>query len=158
MAQLHKAVDAGDVEVVQTILDNDASQVFERNAHGNTALHLATWQDAPHLVRLLLQFGSDINSQGERGWRPIHFAAYYSCPGSAEILLVNSAKVDVRDHYHLRPLYYAARKRSVESSTILGLLLHYGATLDCQTAICLGMTDIVRMMLGATPEIRDTLP
>ncbi|CAN7996366.1 unnamed protein product, partial [Ixodes hexagonus] len=57
---LHDAVNLGVSELLQLLLQRGLS-ANTRDAHGNTALHVAVQKKSPSMLRELVQFGGDVN-------------------------------------------------------------------------------------------------
>lgn len=58
-AEIHRAVKAGEMETIRTILDTDSSAISSRDAKGLTPLHLAVAGGHTDIVALLLEQGAD---------------------------------------------------------------------------------------------------
>ena len=76
MEALFAAVDANDVEAVAALVMN---KHILNNRHperdGNTALHVATENDQPTIIRILLEAGADSEISNEFGLTPLALAA-----------------------------------------------------------------------------------
>ena len=100
----------GDVEMVQEILaagvDKDA-----RNGFGDTALHVAIFQENLAVLRLLLDYGFDPNAIATRnGHTPLHNAVATDNVEAARLLLQYRANRNIRDLNRLTPLEKARRE------------------------------------------------
>lgn len=71
---LHQAVEAGDMEKVQTLIRRGAD-VDARGHWGRTPLHVAARYGRIDIVRLLIAHGADINATDRRGATPLSEAA-----------------------------------------------------------------------------------
>ncbi len=94
---LHKAAHDGNVEQVKAILathpDPDA-----RDSFGGTALHAAMFQKDMEIVRLLLDYGMDVNAIGPKnGYTPLHDAVWGNNPEAAKLLLARGADRTIRN-------------------------------------------------------------
>lgn len=87
------------------------------------------------LVKLLLQWGSQVNQQGCHGRRPIHEASRLGRVELVSLLLEAGAQPDPRSHYGLTPLALAAQAGHL---VVAEMLLKKGETTYC-TRTCLGL-------------------
>lgn len=110
-AQVHYAKDAlnkaaydGDEELVKKIIatkpDPDA-----RDSSGGTALHAAMFQKNIKIVKLLLDYGLDVNAIGPKnGYTPLHDAVWGNNPEAAKLLMERGAKTDIKNKEGQTPL------------------------------------------------------
>jgi ankyrin repeat protein len=110
-AQVHYAKDAlnkaayeGDEELVKKIIatkpDPDA-----RDSSGGTALHAAMFQKNIKIVKLLLDYGLDVNAIGPKnGYTPLHDAVWGNNPEAAKLLMERRAKTDIKNKEGQTPL------------------------------------------------------
>jgi uncharacterized protein len=57
----------GNVEIVWSLLDQ-GTDVNQRNASHQTALHVASWKGKLEVARLLVEYGADVNCRDKFGW------------------------------------------------------------------------------------------
>lgn len=91
------AAEAGALELVELILRGQYASAGERNARGETAMHLAIVKHHEDLVRLLSEFAVVVDGNGgqqplmslttARGESVVHYAARYGSPGVLQFLL-----------------------------------------------------------------------
>jgi ankyrin repeat protein len=116
------------------------------------------------LLKLLLEYGMDVNAQDKHGNTPLHWAQLRDNEPMVRLLLKYGADVNAQNNYGNRPLYLAinAGKKSTVS-----LLLKYGADVNVQNeygeiplhmAAREGDESIVRLLLakGARVDVQDT--
>uniref|UniRef100_F1KQT9 Protein phosphatase 1 regulatory subunit 12A n=1 Tax=Ascaris suum TaxID=6253 RepID=F1KQT9_ASCSU len=116
---------SGDLEEVQTLLDNGAD-INTCTVDGLTALHQAVIDGKPEMVQFLCDHGADLNAQDNEGWTPLHAAACcgnldlveYLCMEGADISVTNSDKelaVDLAEEDDCRiALEEEHRRRNVD--------------------------------------------
>ncbi len=101
--ELHKAAHRGDIESVKRLLKNNPNP-DERDSFGGTALHAAMFQKNMEVIKLLIEYGSDVNVQGlKNGYTPLHDAVWANNLEAVKILLKHGAKVDVKGKDGLTP-------------------------------------------------------
>jgi len=104
---LHAAVYFGHVESVRFLLENKAD-VNLRDRRRDTPLHYSSYgsdgSKDPNkfrmlvdVIRLLLQYGADIDAQRQNGWTPLHVAVNWGITEVVRVLLEHGAKVDVKN-------------------------------------------------------------
>ena len=127
---LHTAAAGGDIIAVGALLDQgmDVSGV---DAHGLTAIHNAVWNGHLETVRVLIEWGADLNakrvvSDMGNSWTPLHFAAENDQPDCARLLLEAGAETDPEDQYGQTPLMIAVDETA--SPEVARLLLAHGAS------------------------------
>lgn len=155
------AVETGDLEDVRRLLAADPSVVHARSLLGDQPLHLAAFQDQQEVVEMLLGHGADINARGQRGWTPLHHAASSCSLDTAYVLIRRGADLNARDEQGYTLAYHAVNNQPRDpygATALLGLLLRAGADLDLHTAICLGMTAVVRDLLTDNPGLLQAEP
>ena len=65
-AQMYDAIKEGEFDVVKAFIDEGA-KVNDKDSEGNTALHYAVVQNAPHAITWLLNHGADTTAQEANG-------------------------------------------------------------------------------------------
>jgi ankyrin repeat protein len=98
---LYQAVKFNRLEVVDLLIDRgaDSNYIF--------ALHVATDQNHPDMVKLLISKGIDINHQNEFAETALHNAAKGGFLEIAEILIHSGAKINISSGLSGTPLDYA---------------------------------------------------
>ena len=87
-----------------------------------SALHLAVRHGHPKCVKLLLEYGADVNIVDNFGFRPIHDACLYGHLKILRMLLNQGAKTEGVDRMGLAsitPLLYAAQQDNIECLKLL---------------------------------------
>jgi ankyrin repeat protein len=80
-----------------TFLFHRVDAVTQRNALGDTPLHVVvSWGDA-RAAKALINAGADINSKGEFGNTPLHEAVLFGGAGMVEILLEHGASSNLQN-------------------------------------------------------------
>jgi ankyrin repeat protein len=122
---LHYAVDAGNPENVQILL-NAGADVNGRDIQGDTALIQSPRVNfRPEIIQILLNAGADVNAQNGSGETALMWAARYSESETVKLLLDAGANLELRENEEGNTaLMWAARYS--ESETVK-LLLDAGA-------------------------------
>lgn len=79
--------------------------------HGVTALHIAVAHNDVEKVKLLIQYGADINATNEKGQTPLHVATNQVI---IDLLIANGAKINFKDKLDQTPLHFAASRGDVD--------------------------------------------
>lgn len=75
-----------------------------RDEQGNTALHLAVFNNAKAMVLLLLKAGAEVNAQNEFGLTPLHLVKEKSI---AQILVARGADINAKDkEFGMTPIFF----------------------------------------------------
>jgi ankyrin repeat protein len=100
-----RALAAGDVATLRSLLRRHSRLAVERGTNGNTLLNLAVSLAAKKdseagaaLVDMLLAAGADVNEPNDRGWTPLHQAAYSNRSAIAAVLIERGADLDTEAH------------------------------------------------------------
>ncbi len=95
-------------------------------AHHATMLHLAAHMSDKAIIRLLLDFGADMEGRDYFEMTPLHYAArtWWEDQGAVELLLARGASIDAGDFLGRTPLAHAARAGNM---AVVELLLAHGA-------------------------------
>ncbi len=139
---LHKAVEAGDVEQVQSLISGGAD-VNARNWSGNTPLHQALRKGDKHIAEVLVVNGADVNAKNRSGNTPLHYVAAGRTPpyrlhylassnntlpqstirserkDAAELLIAEGADVNIKAKNGDTPLHFAARRGNMDVAEVL---------------------------------------
>lgn len=100
-----RALEAGDVPSLNSLLRRHPQLARQRGTNGNTLLNLAASvaakgdpTQALALIEPLLAAGADVNDPNDRGWTPLHQAAYSNQSAVAEALIARGADLDAEAH------------------------------------------------------------
>jgi ankyrin repeat protein len=81
-----------------------------RTIYGNTALHLAVEQGQAEIVKLLIRWGANVNSENQSLFTPLHFAANTGHIVIGNLLISKGAKINAKASSGFTPLHIAAQK------------------------------------------------
>ena len=73
-----------------------------------TLLHIAAWENAYDICRLLIEKNPNVNLQNEYGDTPLHIAAFFGQSDICALLVEKNADVDQRNKSRETPLHCAA--------------------------------------------------
>jgi ankyrin repeat protein len=141
---LHNALNVGALASAEVLVRHPKTHVNVRNAHGETALMLASLKGHVPLVKLLISRNADINHPG---WTPLHYAATGGHVDLIRLLLEESAYIDAESPNGTTPLMMAARYGSAKATQ---LLIDEGA--DLQIKNQLGLTALDFAVQGNRPD------
>ena len=113
---LHSVVNAGDLEMIQVLLDYGVN-VNAQTDLGPTPLLVASWsfnRTDLKVVRLLLDRGADPNMQLRGGETPLHRASRDGKIEMARLLIDRGASVALKDAVGKTPLDYALERQHEE--------------------------------------------
>ena len=80
---LQRAIEQGDIEVVEFLLETGKVNINSQDCRGNTPLHYAVKHGYEKIVTCLLDHNININSQTENNLTPLHYATLITlkdCP------------------------------------------------------------------------------
>ena len=96
----------GDEAMVVQILEAGADRDVKTSL-GDTALHLAVYQNNPNVVRILLEYGFDPDARNNFGDTPLHNAVTANNENAVRLLLHYRANRDIRNLEGISPLEMA---------------------------------------------------
>ena len=91
------AARAGNAEAVKALLNHDATVNVKATAKGQTALMWAAAEKHTDVVRLLIQFGADVNARSNGRYSALLFSARANDIETAKALLAAGANVNDAD-------------------------------------------------------------
>ena len=120
---LHAAAREGDLESLSKLLASHSSPnnnhiINERDMHGRTAIHLASWANEKAIVERLLDFGADVTVGAADGVQAIHFACMKGHLGIVKTLLsgerTNRANVRAKTSKNENCMHFAVKSGNKE--------------------------------------------
>jgi len=96
---LHRAVEAGQEDLVRDLLGKKDTNVNEQAEFGWTALLYASAQGYPSIVRTLLEAGANPDLGNVHGITPIMYGARYGNTDVTRLLIDFHAKIDIQDAF-----------------------------------------------------------
>lgn len=113
-----KEAESGDINVMRSMLDNDAGLLSTCDEDGYTALHRAAYNNHLEAVSFLLEMGADPEARTRQGWTPLHSAANW---GNREIigrLISHGVDVNARSVGFVTPLHLAISSQCGNSEDV----------------------------------------
>ncbi len=123
---LFKAVEQGNIQVVESLLEQGAS-VNAVNQRGSTLLHSAVFKGQAEMVNLLIQRGAYADTANRYGASPLHAAAYHGSSVITNLLIDGGANVNVLGRLEVTPLHVAVYDGHIG---IVRLLIDKGANVN----------------------------
>jgi ankyrin repeat protein len=100
----------GDVEMVKKILETHPDPDV-RSESGHTALHVAIFKSNLEVIKLLLDYGFDVNAVvPSNGYTPLHFTVWLNKPDAVRLLVLYKANLDIKDNAGQTPLQKAQKE------------------------------------------------
>lgn len=148
---LFEACVVGDLQRVQDLLAVDPELVNAFSADGFQPLGLSAFFNQPHVSRVLLEHGAEVNSLSHNAQKvpPLNSAAASGSLEIARLLLEHGANPNLRQEGGFVPLHNAAQNGQVE---LIELLLENGAEINVRAAA--GQTPLgFALEAGRTPAV-----
>jgi ankyrin repeat protein len=129
---IFEATSVGHNKTVKKLLVENPELLNTFSIDGFTLLGLASYFGHFHLVKFLLEKGSDPNTPSNNQFRvaPLHSACSISNYEIAELLIINGANVNARQLHDYTPLHSAAHNDKIE---LARLLINNGADVNAKT-------------------------
>src|SRR4029078_2630113 len=106
---LVRAVKAGDLETVKSILSRDSVNVDEAvGQEGMTALMYAANWSSPAIMEELIRYGADVNKRSMVSRTSMHYAAIIGKTDNLDVLIRHGAFIDGPSAKEYTPLMSAA--------------------------------------------------
>lgn len=111
---LHYAIISGySTEIIELLLRNGANP-NQADKIGNTALHIAVYEQDENIAKLLLNNGADTALKDLKGNTPLHIAAEESNARLAQLLIESEANVNSQNTEGNTPLHVAIQSTIVK--------------------------------------------
>jgi len=113
---LHLAVRKKNINICKLILKNNNVLINNKTLHtGDTALHLALNLQANDIVRLLIEYGANINIQDDSNeYAPLHYAVAWNNYEMIDELLNHGANPNVQDNMGNTPIMWCIKQDEKE--------------------------------------------
>jgi ankyrin repeat protein len=147
MESIHKAIENGDVALVERLLRITPLCRDSLSSGGDTPLHVAVHNNNRKIATILLDAGANINAIGEYENTPFHYAAKEGLLDMAKLLLDHGADVERKNRLGYTALLQAAYGSSPDSRDVANELIGRGTYLDLNSAARLGIIAHVREIL-----------
>ena len=154
-SSLHQAVESGDLETVEKLLETSGQDVNYRDAGSSrkTLLMIAAREGHKDIVDFLIQKGADATLVGNGGWNAVLHASWQGHSRVLEKLLSSGGPLDVQE----KKFGHTALAKAVlfKHPDCVSVLLEHGASLDVrghdgktakELAVDKKHTDIVRLI------------
>ncbi|MEW6355693.1 MAG: ankyrin repeat domain-containing protein [Planctomycetota bacterium] len=121
---VHEAARDGNEEMlIESLAEDDRSDLRLTDNDGRTPLHVATEAGQLHIVELLIRKGAEVDVRDYAEQTPLHYAAHVREPAYSELiaerLIENGADMNAVDRYGHTPLHHAAYHKRIELARVL---------------------------------------
>ena len=132
---LMMAVSDGDINGIKFFLNStNRGNINQKNIGGATALHIATRQNNPQIIQILISAGADINIQDNEGWTPLMRAANAANNSGVRQLLDAGAKIDELNKSGESAIIHASKSSCYKClRTLLGNVEYYNSFKSTKT-------------------------
>lgn len=127
---IYTAAEYGRDEIVKAILDQDREQVNVTQSHGLTPLHVASFMGRLQTVKILLEYGAEINAKTQEGATALYYAAQENQKEILQLLLEKGADINSQRSYGYAPLHVSALNGLVD---ICKILIENGADINIRS-------------------------
>ncbi|XP_075250976.1 uncharacterized protein LOC142343163 isoform X2 [Convolutriloba macropyga] len=125
--QLHQAIAKNDESTVKEILVQKPHIVNLPSRRGETAIHVATINGYPNIIKMLSSMGSELSQQTPTGYQPIHLATLHKHIPCLDMLNSLDVDIDAKTPDQQTPLHLAAERGLLAS---VKWLIEQGAVLN----------------------------
>lgn len=119
----HRAVQAGDVQIVRSMLVTDPALATSADEYGFQPIHLLDVYPEMEVLDLLLANGAKINAPNDEGVTILHLV---TDPEMLRVLVEHGADIEARDWRGWTPLLMQANEQS-NGTDVVAALLDQGA-------------------------------
>jgi len=117
---IHDAARAGDLDKVKSMVQEQPDLVSSKDEKfGQTALHVAAFNDKKDVAEFLLANKADVNARSKNGLTPLHLAAGKGNKDIVELLLANNADINAVDNEGWSPVHSAVQYNQKEIEDLL---------------------------------------
>lgn len=150
---IFQAVQAGDLQRVQALIDSRPDLIHARNEDQETPLHTAAAAGHIPIVKCLLSKGADLEAVTALHHTPLLYAAFRGHHELVDFLLRQGADVTLRDRYGRTLLYYPVQEGH---AAVVEILLKKGCDITQEdgfgsspltTAVERGRVDIMKLFI-----------
>jgi ankyrin repeat protein len=153
--EIIEAAKWGDIDKVRNFLEKNPGliKVTDKGLCA-TALHWAAIYGRKQVLKIILNYNPDVNTQEEHGGTTMHWAAHFDDPEVIGWLLDRGASIDHVNRYGRTPLLVAARRGCKK---VIQILIKRGANIratlrDGSTALHIaaknGHADVIDYLIG----------
>jgi ankyrin repeat protein len=118
-AAIHMAITRGEIEHVQSMIEEYSADLEIRDANSNTPLLLAFHCQNYELVQLLLTYGADFRAMDLNNNTPLHLAFHQNFLEIARELVSMGASINAVNYNGNSPLMLACHCKSFELASML---------------------------------------
>ena len=162
---LISAINHGDVDQVQRVLNDGDVNIEQSGRQGKTPLMCAVEQLVESIVHKLLDpvVGADVNNANKQGLTALHHAAALGIPHMVQCLLHHDADIEGRDKRGETALMKAVQNGQ---GTIVQILFDHKANFETKNteewsplhfAIRLSKMNMIDRLLDLAPELKDAV-
>ena len=158
-AEIHDAVQQGNLERVTTLIEENSEFVNLADENGQTPLHFASAGRQNDIAEFLISRDADVNALNSVNQSVLLYAAYFDNAVITENLIDKGARLNDQDIFGRAPIHYAARQHSIGA---LLPLIENGAEVDIRDsigetpmhfAIRWGYDDVVEMLIDGGGDL-----
>ncbi len=124
--KIFSAVNKGDIETVNKLLDRDPTLALKPDRNDRRPLHYAAKKGNAEMARTLVRKGANVNDKDKKGFTPLHYACSKGDSDTVKILLEFGGDVNAKTGNNKTPLSFA---RSSGNREIIQMLESRGAKL-----------------------------
>lgn len=112
------AVGAGDIEMIEVLLDKGADPNVKFNKAGYTLLMDSSFEGLDNVAKALIENKADINAQDKLGMSALHYAAREGHSEVIKLLIESGANKTLQDSRGKKPVDYARENHDSEVSSL----------------------------------------
>ena len=126
---IHAAAWNGHEKCLETLLINAQKATHFESKHGYTPLHITAATGQNDCLRILIQYGADIDTKAEKGLSALHLAALNGNSHCIQTLIENGVEIEALSNEGARALHYAADNGKL---ACLQTLIDHGADIEAR--------------------------